>query len=118
MSSSAADPSAEQSPPRSSTALSAGRRRVPLLQASPAPFAINPRTPPPNLRADIEYDPDGARLVISPGLRADSDNDGHLTVQDIFHFLTQWFAGNADFDGDGQTTIDDLFAFLASWFAG
>ncbi|MBX3402365.1 MAG: hypothetical protein KF699_03030 [Phycisphaeraceae bacterium] len=82
-------------------------------------FAIeNLEPPPPNLRADIEYDPDGARLVISPGLRADSDNDGHLTVQDIFHFLTQWFAGNADFDGDGQTTIDDLFAFLASWFAG
>lgn len=43
-----------------------------------------------------------------------------LTVQDIFDFLSAWFAGQpaADFDNSGTLTVQDIFAFLGAWFAG
>ena len=52
--------------------------------------------------------------------RADFNGQGGLTVQDIFAFLTAWFAGNpsADFDGVNGLTVADIFAFLTAWFAG
>jgi len=43
---------------------------------------------------------------------------GGVSVQDIFDFLGDWFAGHADFDHSGTTTVQDLFGFLAAWFAG
>ncbi len=45
---------------------------------------------------------------------------GGITVQDIFAFLSAWFAQNpaADFDGNGSIAVPDIFAFLAAWFAG
>jgi hypothetical protein len=50
----------------------------------------------------------------------DFDGDGHVAVQDIFAFLTAWFAGDprADFDHQGGLAVQDIFAFLSGWFAG
>ena len=50
---------------------------------------------------------------------ADFNHDGNVTVQDIFAFLTAWFAhsSSADVNGDGNVTVQDIFAFLTHWFA-
>ncbi len=50
----------------------------------------------------------------------DFNNSGSATVQDIFDFLTAWFAGTrfADFNGDGLINIQDIFDFLSAWFNG
>ena len=58
-----------------------------------------------------------------PGLRlcpADFNEDGHVTVQDIFDFLAAWFARlpDADFNRDGVVSVQDIFDFLAAWFKG
>jgi autotransporter-associated beta strand protein len=51
---------------------------------------------------------------------ADTNGSGDLSVQDIFDFLTIWFAGStgADFNQSGQTTVQDIFDFLTNWFNG
>ncbi len=51
---------------------------------------------------------------------ADFNGTGGLTVQDIFDFLSAWFAGtaSADFNGTGGITVQDIFDFLGAWFAG
>jgi hypothetical protein len=56
-----------------------------------------------------------ARAVCS----SDYNADGVLSVQDIFDYLNDWFAGNprADFNGGGLAT-QDIFDFLNAWFAG
>ena len=43
-----------------------------------------------------------------------------LDVQDIFEFLTAWFAADprADFNGVNGITVQDIFDFLTAWFAG
>ncbi len=50
---------------------------------------------------------------------ADYNGDGILSVQDIFDFLSGWFASapQADFNGGG-ITVQDIFDFLTAWFAG
>jgi len=69
-----------------------------------------------------------------PGLvycRADFNQSGAVSVQDIFDFLAAWFAGctaptpsgpcrfgSADFNGVGGVTVQDIFDFLAHWFSG
>ncbi len=52
--------------------------------------------------------------------RADFNNAGGLTVQDIFDFLAAYFAGlpAADFNGAGGLTVQDIFDYLAAYFAG
>lgn len=52
--------------------------------------------------------------------RADYNNSGSLTIQDLFDFLDAYFAGlpSADFNGIGGVTIQDVFDFLDAWFAG
>ena len=50
------------------------------------------------------------------GCIADINQNGSVGVDDIFAFLTEWFAGNGDFDGDERTEVSDLFAFLVAWF--
>jgi hypothetical protein len=41
-------------------------------------------------------------------------------VQDIFDFLTAYFAGDlrADFNHSGAISVQDIFDFLAAYFAG
>ena len=61
---------------------------------------------------------------------ADFNQDGVITVSDIFAFLAAWFGncqqtgpapcqfGSADFNTDGSINVPDIFGFLAAWFAG
>jgi hypothetical protein len=55
-----------------------------------------------------------------PACRADYNADGVLGVQDIFDFLSGWFAGScqSDYDHSGVLGVQDIFDFLAGWFAG
>jgi hypothetical protein len=41
-----------------------------------------------------------------------------VSVQDIFDFLNDWFAGlpRADFNGVNGLTVQDVFDFLNTWF--
>jgi hypothetical protein len=60
---------------------------------------------------------------VRPVYTADWNQDGSVTVDDIFVFLNSWFAGSgenggADFDNSGATTVDDIFVFLNAWFRG
>lgn len=50
----------------------------------------------------------------------DVNCSGALTVQDIFDFLTMYFAGNpaADINASDTVTVQDLFDFLGAYFAG
>ncbi len=50
----------------------------------------------------------------------DINCSGTVTVQDIFDFLTAWFAAAplADFNGVGGVGVQDIFDFLEAWFAG
>lgn len=55
----------------------------------------------------------------TPCCRGDTNQDGTVALQDLFDFLSLWFAqapgANADgFEGIG---VEDLFAFLRSWFS-
>lgn len=51
---------------------------------------------------------------------ADFNGVGGLSVQDIFDFLTAWFAGEpaADFNDAGGVTVQDLFDYLSAYFTG
>ncbi|HVU62971.1 MAG TPA: GC-type dockerin domain-anchored protein [Phycisphaerales bacterium] len=51
---------------------------------------------------------------------ADADGSGALDAQDIFAFISNWFAHDprADFNGIDGVTIQDIFDFLNAWFAG
>jgi uncharacterized membrane protein len=56
----------------------------------------------------------------TPPCVADFNGDDHLSVQDIFDFLSAWFAAasSADIDQINCVNVDDIFAFLTAWFAG
>jgi len=78
-------------------------------------------------RADLNRDgrvntADIAHLALYglPRCPGDFDDDGAVTVRDIFTFLTNWFAGypGADVNDDGHVTVQDVFDFLRAWFAG
>ncbi|MFN7022767.1 MAG: GC-type dockerin domain-anchored protein, partial [Phycisphaerales bacterium] len=51
---------------------------------------------------------------------ADINDDGLLTVQDIFDFLNAYFGSlpTADYNLSGQITVQDIFDFLNAYFAG
>jgi len=51
---------------------------------------------------------------------ADFNCSGTVTVQDIFDFLSAWFAhqASADFNDSGAVTVQDIFDFLSAWFVG
>lgn len=56
-----------------------------------------------------------------PGIcRADVNNSGTLSVQDVFDFLAMYFVAvpEADFNRSGQISVQDVFEFLAAWFIG
>jgi len=50
----------------------------------------------------------------------DFNQDGTLSVQDLFDFLATWFAGTAeaDYNGDGNVGIGDIFSYIGGWFGG
>lgn len=52
--------------------------------------------------------------------RSDFNDSGSVTVQDVFDFLTDWFANNltADFNDSGVISVQDIFDFLNVWFTG
>ncbi len=54
-----------------------------------------------------------------PYCPGDFDQNGTVAVNDIFAFLSAWFAGqpSADLDGTPGVGVPDIFAFLARWFA-
>lgn len=51
---------------------------------------------------------------------ADFNCSGVAGVQDVFDFLTAWFANDtrADVNGSSSLTVEDVFVFLTAWFAG
>jgi len=58
----------------------------------------------------------------TPCCEANYNKVGGITVQDLFDFLADWFAGSpyARVGGDGTgtaPTVQSLFDFLAAWFA-
>lgn len=57
---------------------------------------------------------------LPPPCRADFNTVAGVTVQDVFDFLTAWFAGEprADFNAVGGLTVQDIFDFLEVWFVG
>jgi hypothetical protein len=64
-----------------------------------------------------------AGSTTTPCCYPDYNKVGGITVQDIFDFLNDWFAGSpfAHFGGDGtptQLNVQNIFDFLNSWFAG
>jgi hypothetical protein len=62
-----------------------------------------------------------AAAVISadcgPTCPCDWNHSGAVTIQDLFDFLSGFFAGNADFNNSRQTSIQDLFDFLGCFFS-
>lgn len=52
--------------------------------------------------------------------RADFDGSGQATIQDVFLFLTDWFAARlaSDINADTIINIQDVFDFLTEWFRG
>lgn len=58
----------------------------------------------------------------APCCFADFNKTGGTTVQDIFDFLSAWFAGSPSADlsgnGAGAPTVQSLFDYLAAYFAG
>lgn len=51
---------------------------------------------------------------------ANYNHNGGVSVQDVFDFLNDWFAGLpwTDWDRSGVITPQDIFAFLNAWFVG
>ena len=51
--------------------------------------------------------------------RADFNSSGAVDVNDIFSFLSAWFANDprANFNGVNGIEVGDIFAFLSAWFA-
>src|SRR5262249_44363746 len=59
----------------------------------------------------------------TPCCTADYNKNSTVNVQDIFAFLSDWFAGNAYArtgadGGSGPLTVQNIFNFLGAWFAG
>lgn len=67
--------------------------------------------------ADGNGIPDACQLA---QCRADYNDSGAVSVQDVFDLLADYFAGNltADFNDSGTLSVQDLFDFLAVFFAG
>lgn len=49
---------------------------------------------------------------------ADWNDDGTVSVQDIFDFLASYFVSDGDVNRDGSTGVQDIFDYLAAYFAG
>ena len=62
----------------------------------------------------------GGTFTLSIPCRADFNNSGTVTVQDIFDFLAAYFANlaAADYNNSGTVTVQDIFDFLGGYFSG
>ena len=75
-------------------------------------------------RTDIFNGPftPGQILQFSPRAVCEGDfnRSGTVSVQDVFDFLSAWFAGDveADLDRSGAVTTQDLLTYLSAFFAG
>lgn len=58
----------------------------------------------------------------TPCCHADFNKQAGVTIQDVFDFLTAWFAGdsfaNISNNGVGTPTVQSVFDYLTVWFAG
>lgn len=56
----------------------------------------------------------------TPCCRADYNQSGSVTVQDIFDFISGYFSSDvrADINGASGVTVQDIFDFLGAYFAG
>ncbi len=61
-----------------------------------------------------------AVLTLGQPCPADFNGSGTVTVQDVFDYLSAYFAGlpSADINGVGGLTVQDVFDFLVLYFAG
>ena len=57
-------------------------------------------------------------IVEAPGCACDWNNNGLLNSQDVFDFLSGFFAGQGDFNNSGNTNSQDFFDFLSCFFGG
>jgi hypothetical protein len=68
------------------------------------------------------FDPTGVGTltVTTAHCRADFNNSGAISVQDIFDFLAAYFAADprADFNASGAISVQDIFDYLAAYFLG
>ncbi len=80
-----------------------------------APGMCNPSPTP-----DGAYRGDCTVCMPTTCCPADYNNNGIVSVQDIFDFLAAYFAGNfnSDFNNNTFISVQDIFDFLASYFAG
>ena len=69
------------------------------------------------LTGQVDQPSNLVRVTFCP---VDFNGSGSLTVQDLFDFLTAYFAGDlrADFNASGTVTGQDIFDFLNAYFAG
>lgn len=61
----------------------------------------------------------GAWEIPAQCSEADWNNDGHVSVQDLFDFLADYFAQDpaADINNSGTVSVQDIFDYLALYFA-
>ncbi|MCC6322629.1 MAG: hypothetical protein IT438_14465 [Phycisphaerales bacterium] len=75
---------------------------------------------PPVIDILLQSDPvgcPGVRLHLRASwFRSDWNGDGAVSMQDLFDFLADYFAGNGDYALSGTTSVQDVFAFLDDWF--
>lgn len=48
---------------------------------------------------------------------AEWNEDGDLNSQDMYDYLTDFFANDADFNGDGMTNTEDVYGYIDGFFA-
>jgi hypothetical protein len=62
----------------------------------------------------------GIDIPSMPTCRVDYDNNGSVSLDDVFQFINGWFAQApaADYDNSTTFTIDDIFQFINAWFTG
>lgn len=92
-------------------------------------LCLGPRLPGVNHHALIGVIDDGDPLSMNAivafelngniSCGADFNDDGIVTVQDIFEFLAAYFQNtpSADFNASGEITVQDVFDYLTAYFA-